>query len=146
MGFYPFAPPGYLTALATVHPSGDTTGATDTAIIKAVTAAGQVPWLAPGTYYANQTLLFGAGQCMYGAGRNAVTINWLGSGACIRAFGTGVSPAAGAALAGFTVNGTGHVAGASSGFHLGDMFQLDLDIAAAGFTGPGDIGAAPVCG
>jgi parallel beta-helix repeat protein len=57
-----------------VHPSGDTTGATDRAAINAALAASTVVRLAAGTFYVNATVTLATGRHLQGAGRDHTTI------------------------------------------------------------------------
>jgi parallel beta-helix repeat protein len=57
-----------------VHPSGDTTGATDVAAINAALTAATVVRLAAGTFYVNATVTLATGRHLQGAGRDHTTI------------------------------------------------------------------------
>jgi hypothetical protein len=120
-------------------PSGDGTGAKDYANINNAWLAGYTPWLTPGQYYTDVSLLATPPESILGTHRSLCTINWLGSGDCLRSYSTSLSGVTAGKFAGFQINGSGHAAGASSGFHAGDQFQMDLDISVENFTGPGDI-------
>jgi hypothetical protein len=58
----------------TLHPSGDTTGATDLAAINAAIAAAANVRLAPGTFYINGTITLASSKTLSGSGRDATTI------------------------------------------------------------------------
>lgn len=78
MAFYPFAT---LTTLPVteIGPSGDTTGATDTANLQtALTAAGFI-LLKSGLFWINQTLLFSSATWLEGAGMGVTTIKAINS-------------------------------------------------------------------
>jgi hypothetical protein len=70
---YPF---GLLTAetVTKVGPSGDTTGATDTATIQAALTAGGLTVLAAGVFWINQTLQFPTGSALAGQGMGITTV------------------------------------------------------------------------
>lgn len=65
------------TTFTPVEPSGDTSGATDWNAIQSVLNVGQeaAAWLAPGTFYVNQTITFKSSQqAIRGQGRRVTTI------------------------------------------------------------------------
>ena len=68
---------GAQSGLVVLAPSGDTTGATDTAAIQAALNTGADVYLAPGVYYTNATLTITTvaqhGQRLYGAGPTSTT-------------------------------------------------------------------------
>lgn len=66
---------GGLTTAQWIAPSGDTTGAADTANIQAQLNAGGAVWLAAGQFYVNATLAFKvANTAFYGQGRRATKL------------------------------------------------------------------------
>ena len=83
---YVLAGAGAQTGLVVITPSGDATGAADTAAIQAALNTGANVYLSPGLYYTNATLNITTtaqhGQRLYGAGATSST--GLGSGTTIR--------------------------------------------------------------
>ena len=83
---YVLAGSGSQTGLSVITPSGDTTGATDTAAINTALATGFDVYLSAGVYYTNATLNINTtaqhGQRLYGAGATSST--GLGTGTTIR--------------------------------------------------------------
>jgi Pectate lyase superfamily protein len=91
----------------------------------------------PGTYKIDGNLTAAPPIVIAGAGKDQVTINFTGSGDCLRINTTGAeSGFARAILTGFTIDGTDASAGAS-GLHMGDVYQSHLDIAINKFQGSG---------
>jgi hypothetical protein len=121
-----------------VVPSGDVSGATDASnLVNALSLTSRV-FLIGGTYHVNSTITVPPGGVLTSVSRTHAVLNFVGTGDCIRMSGTGSSsPIAGELK--LTVDGSGAGPG-SAGFHLGDMFQLEIDIGARNFTGAGSIG------
>jgi hypothetical protein len=93
-------------ATTAIPPSGDSTGATDTARINTVLATGKIVQLAAGAYTINAALLPVTGSGLAGPGAALTTITQAGTAA------NGISILSGAAifdvtLAGFTLTGPG---------------------------------------
>jgi hypothetical protein len=130
-----------------VYPTGDTSGTEDAANIQAaVTAIGSdcgTIRLAQGTFYvaAGVVTIADPGVYIEGAGRWATIISATGTGDIFRAYttanypGSGGGPAGGG-MKGFTVDGTNAGAG-SAGFHIGDLYNYDLDAGSRHFQGSG---------
>jgi hypothetical protein len=72
VGFYAFTEPSYLATLA---PSGDTTGATDLAKLNAALAEPGPTTMQPGSWYVNGSLAFPTGTLLQAAGDDATVIN-----------------------------------------------------------------------
>lgn len=139
MGFSPFTPPVAVGLL----PSGDRTGATDSAAISAAFAAGATSvTLANGAWYLDSTIFLTSGQYLRGEGRWSTTIHWLGTGDCIRAVDATTYLTRtiwGGGVTGITIDGAG--AGASSdAIHIGDILQWEIDVAVQNFDKAGSIG------
>jgi hypothetical protein len=66
-----------------------------------------------------------------GAGQWATTLNYYGSGDCIRMYNPGFYYGGG--IHGITIDGT-NASGNSAGLHLGDMFRVEIDIGVTNFT------------
>lgn len=125
---------------ATVVPSGDSTGATDTAAIASVLADSLPVTLLSGTYYVNSTLSIGLGGGVAGQGNEATTVNYLGTGPCFQIENSGsYSTTQWASLSGLTVDGTNASAGAI-GVQFGDIAQLRIDADVRNFSGTGSLG------
>ena len=137
---------GWLGSVQGVAASGDATGATDTAAIlaaqTALDGAGKI-LLGAGEFYltCGQLVIDIPGVYIQGAGRWATIINAVGTGDVIRAFTTsnyssGGGGPAGGGIKGLTIDGTNAGAG-SSGVHVGDLYNYELDCGARHFQGSG---------
>jgi len=126
-------------------PSNDNTGATDTIALNKIFGTysplvGPVTiHLTPGTYWLNATVTLGADRYLTGAGKNATTVRWIGTGDCFRQ--TSVSPAAlGGGITNLTIDGSSSGAG-STGIHAGDIHSLNYNESLVqNFSGAADIG------
>jgi hypothetical protein len=130
-----------------ISPSGDTTGVADSAAITAavarVPAAGGTVALNPsGPWYlkAGQVSINRSGVYLYAPG---VSITAVGTGDIIRMQDTSTYSTRtvyGGGITGFPViDGTSAGAG-SAGLHIGDILQLQVDVAVQNFSGAGSIG------
>lgn len=118
--------------------TADPTGAADsTAAFNAALATGLVV-IPPGTYKITGNLTATPPVRIIGAGLSLVTINFYGSGDCLRINTTGTeSGFARANLTGFTIDGT-HASAGASGLHMGDTFAPHIgDVAVNNFQGSG---------
>lgn len=133
--------------LTVIQPSGDTSGVSDAASITAAVAAlpvtGGFITLAPaGAWYikCGQVSINRSGAYLYAPG---VFINAVGTGDVIRMKDTSTYSARtvyGGGILGFPViDGTSAGAG-SAGLHIGDILQLQVDVAVQNFSGAGSIG------
>lgn len=138
-----------LSGTIVLGPSGDATGATDTAYINAAIAqigsSGGRILLAAGTFYwiCGSVVVSNAGVYIVGAGRWATIVSAVGTGDTIRMYSTAsYSPGTteGGALLGLTFDGTNAGAG-SSGFHVGDIYNLEFNVGVRKFQGSGSKGA-----
>ncbi|QBC87402.1 hypothetical protein [Mycobacterium avium] len=127
----------------------DPTGATssDAAVAAAMAAMGASPGIlafGPGTYRLSETMTFTHGdQGVIGQGIPVTTLNWVGTGDCIRMYDptTGTFPSKTGLIAGFKIQG--YNAGANStGIHVGDTYNLRIrDLWITDFVANGSIGA-----
>jgi hypothetical protein len=135
------------TAAAVLAPSGDTSGAADAAAITAAVAAlpaagGQVTLLATGPWYlkCGQVSINASGVLINAPG---VTVNAVGTGDVIRMHDTSninTRTVYGGGITGFPVIDGTSAGAASTGLHIGDIFQLQVDVAVQNFSGTGGIG------
>lgn len=131
------------TNILWILPSGDETGATDTANVADQAAAGTMAMiLAPGIWYFDTTIgPLTTGQwivCMPG-----VLINWLGTGDCFRWTDTSDYDARttrGGGLIGCPVIDGASSGAGSSALHFGDILGFRFDVDIQNFDGAGDIG------
>jgi hypothetical protein len=133
---------GANSKLIFVIPSGDATGATDGVKVNAILADGNTPWLTPGIYYDNVGVSTDIPQqFIFGSGRWNTLWNFLGTGDAFRMYNPtyGGGGFWGGGLKGFTIDGTGGTAPMNL-VHVGDMSQLELDIAVQNATGGGCFG------
>jgi pectate lyase-like protein len=135
--------------LNTAYAGGaDPTGVSDsTAAIQAAITnlpSGGIVYFPAGTYKVSSTLTCTvAGVYFRGDGRWISIINYTGSGPCIRMYITAAySPGstAGGGLFDFIIDGTSASAGAS-GFHIGDIYNLEFNVGVRNFQGTGSKGA-----
>jgi hypothetical protein len=137
-----------LGAAVNLLPSGDVSGAADTAAIASLAAAGGLITLRPGVFYweCGQVTATSMPAYIRGAGRFATTVMAVGTGDLIRMYNPGY-PAAGfpsitawsGGVSGLTLDGSMAGAG-SAGLHIGDGEEYDLDLAIQHFNGAGSIG------
>ena len=121
----------------------DPTGVADsTAAWQAALTAGGLIVVPPGTYTISSTVTgtVAPTRIVCPGGRWATQVNFTGTGDCIRmynpaGFGTGV----GGGILGLTINGTSAGNG-STGLHIGDGSNYELDVVAQNFAGTGSIG------
>ena len=124
----------------------DPTGAADSAAaiqaaLNAVPAGGGAICLPPGTYKLASTVTNAVTPTrIQGSGRWATTVNFTGTGDAIRMYnpsgsGTGV----GGGVRDLAIDGTSAGAG-STGLHIGDGSNYDLDCVVQNFSGTGSIG------
>ena len=130
-----------------IQPSGDTTGATDTAAIQAVWNAGGIPELAIGEFYITGVTANAGAQWLYGSGTWATFVHQVGKGDAIRMYNP-VFPVGGAwtgwnkwggGVKYLTIDGSMAAPG-SSGLHIGDGEFYDIDIMVQHFNGAGSAG------
>lgn len=131
-----------------VSQGADPTGATDSApaiqaAIKALPATGGVVYLPAGTYKVASTVTCTTVPTYFvGDGVWATTLSFTGTGDCVRiydptTYGTRTRYAGG--FCGITIDGT-HAGAGSTGLHVGDLLQYELDVTVQSFTGTGSIG------
>lgn len=131
-----------------LYPSGDPTGVTDATAVNALaatmTSGGQIT-LAPGTWYwaAGTIVITNPAVYIWGPGA-ACVVNVTGTGTGVRMYSaSSYSPGGllgGGLIGGFIIDGASAGNG-SSGCHIGDIYQLSLDIRVRRFQGTGSIGA-----
>jgi len=132
-----------------VTPTGDTTGVADATLINTIAtqfaATGGVINMAAGQYYwaAGTIVIDTAGIYINGPG-TACVVNVTGTGTGVRMYST-VSYAPGGLLGGgftggFIIDGASAGAG-SSGFHIGDIYQLSMDVRVRRFQLAGSVNA-----
>jgi hypothetical protein len=131
----------------TLQPSGDATGALDTAYINAAIAQfgsagkGRIS-LAAGAFYwtCGQVAVTAPFVYIDGAGRWATTVNAVGTGDCLRMYHISTTgPLVGGGVRDLTIDGTSAGAG-SAGLHYGDRNAGELRLAVQNFSGAGSIG------
>ena len=137
-----------MQATVWVFPSGDISGATDTANIVAAIGAlgadGGTVWLAAGTFYITSgSIVLGPQQYIRGVGRWASLVECVGGagGTFIRQFNShyGGNGLWGGGHLNYTLDGTNAGAGAVL-LEIGDGEQFELNIAVQNCTGSGSIG------
>jgi hypothetical protein len=136
VGYYPFGP---ASATQTVlSPSGDPTGAADTARVQAALAAGAAPVLGPGIWFITNVSMVKRQQ-VKGSGRNGVTTVYK-VGAAGPAFSAansgGYDTSNSVALLDMDIDGT-YAAPGSQAFQLGDMPRIQTRVNCLNFTGAG---------
>ena len=133
--------------------SGDSTSAFATAITDATNAGGGVVYIPAGTYTISSTLTctgVPAGKStrvpvyFVGDGAWASIISFTGTGDCLRVYDSTTYSGRtkfGGGVIGVTIDGAraGTTAG-STGLHLGDLLQYELDLTVQNFTESGSIG------
>jgi len=113
-----------------LSPSGDTTGASDTALLTACFGNNvNIVHLAGGTWYLDATVTLGLGQYLYGAGMAATVVKLVSAAGAVPAFkliNTGsYSTEQFAGLYNLKVDITGAAAGANA-VQAGDILQLQV--------------------
>jgi len=139
--------PRYYLPLEVLQPSGDTSGATDAAnIMAAVTAlpaTGGTIWLAPGIFYvATGTVVIDTPQVkIKGMIRWGTLIHAVGTGDCIRMYNPsyGGNGLWGGGVEDVTIDGSLATAPVNL-LHIGDMEQMELNVAVQNATGGGCFG------
>lgn len=121
----------------------DSTTAFQDAIAAAATAGGGVVYIPAGTYTISSTLTCTTTPVYFvGDGAWATTIAFTGTGDCLRIYDSttyGSRTKFGGGVIGLTIDGTGAGAG-SSGVHVGDLLQYELDLTVQNFSQSGSIG------
>jgi hypothetical protein len=126
----------------------DPTGVADSAAawqagLNALPSSGGALIVPPGTYKLSTTVTSTLipTYILCPAGKWATTVNFTGTGDCIRMYNTvnGGGNLYGGGIKGLTIDGTGAGAG-SAGLHIGDMDTFELDCAVQNFSGAGSIG------
>lgn len=131
-----------------VSQGADPTGASDSApaiqaAINALPSTGGVVYLPAGTYKVASTVTCTTVPTYFvGDGVWATTLSFTGTGDCVRiydptTYGTRTRYAGG--FCGITIDGT-HAGAGSTGLHVGDLLQYELDVTVQSFTGTGSIG------
>lgn len=126
---------------ATGNGTSDDTAGINAAVAAAVAAGGGIVYFPSGTYKTTSTITVNSANPVYltGAGRWATTIKpTFAASDTFRVFLSTIGEGGG--ILGMTIDGT-NATGASSGLHVGDMFQYALDVAVQNFTGTNAIGA-----
>lgn len=131
----------------------DPTGAADatgpfTDAITALAGTGGVLYLPRGTYTLGSTVTIAptpfAPIYLLGDGAWASVISFTGSGDCLRIYDAtsyGTRTKFGGGIVGITIDGSKATTGAgSTGVHLGDLLQYELDLTVQNFTESGSIG------
>lgn len=146
------ATPDWFNVTSTTYSGGaDPTGASDStaafasAISAAATAGGGVVYIPAGTYIISSTLTCTTTPVYFvGDGAWASTIKFTGSGDCLRIYDSstyGSRTKFGGGIVGLTIDGSGATSGvASTGVHLGDLLQYELDLTVQNFSQSGSIG------
>ena len=123
--------------------ASDSTSAFKSAIAAAASAGGGVVYIPTGTYKISSTLTCTTVPVYFvGDGAWASVISFTGTGDCFRiydssTYGSRTKFAGG--IAGITIDGASAGAG-SSGVHVGDLLQYELDLTVQNFYGTGSIG------
>ena len=107
------------------------------------TTAGAVVYIPAGTYKISSTLTCTAVPVYFvGDGAWASIISFTGTGDCFRIYDNTVYNSRlknGGGIVGITIDGT-HAGAGSSGVHMGDVLQYELDLTVQNFFGAGSIG------
>jgi hypothetical protein len=123
--------------------SADSTAAFRSAIAAAASAGGGVVYIPAGTYVISSTLTCTAVPVYFvGDGAWASVISFTGTGDCLRvydgsAYGSRTKKSGG--VIGLTIDGA-KAGPNSSGLHVGDLLQYEIDATVQNFTGAGSIG------
>lgn len=123
----------------------DPTGVSDSAAawqaaINAVPAGGGAVIVPPGTYKIASTVTSTAPgvYIVCPGGKGSAVVNFTGTGDCLRMYSatnyTPPSGVLGGGILGLLIDGTGAGAG-SAALHIGDLYQLELNVAVRNFTG-----------
>jgi hypothetical protein len=144
------ATPDWLNVTDTAYGGGaDNTGSADSttafqdAISAAVTAGGGVVYIPAGKYKITSTLTCTTVPVYFvGDGAWATTIDFAGSGDCLRIYDStawGSRTKWGGGVIGLTIDGAS-ATGTATGVHVGDLLQYELDLTVQNFTKSGSIG------
>jgi hypothetical protein len=137
--------PGWINV---VSYGGDPTGAADSTsaiqdAINALPAAGGVVYLPAGTYKVSSTLTCTTVPAYFlGDGAWATIVKFSGTGDCFRIYDSTTYSSRtrySGGFCGITIDGTSAGAG-STGLHVGDLLQYELDMTVQSFSGTGSIG------
>ena len=128
--------------------SSDSTLAINAAIAACISGSpvpGGVVYLPPGTYKVTGNLTCHTTVPVYirGAGRWATTINFTGTGDCLRVYDSSninTRTRHGGGVEALTIDGTGSTGSGACGLHMGDIFEFRLDVGVQNFFGTGGIG------
>ena len=123
--------------------ASDSTGAFKAAIAAAVGAGGGVVYIPAGKYTISSTLTCTTVPVYFvGDGAWATTIDYTGSGDCLRIYSATAWSSRtqwGGGVIGVTIDGSGTTA-AATGVHVGDLLQYELDLTVQNFSVTGSIG------
>jgi pectate lyase-like protein len=123
--------------------ASDSTSAFENAIAAIASAGGGVVYVPAGTYAISSTLTCTTVPAYFlGDGAWASIISFTGTGDCFRIYDSstyGGRKKFGGGFVGITIDGTKAGAG-SSGLHVGDLLQYELDLTVQNFSGTGSIG------
>jgi hypothetical protein len=131
-----------------VSQGADPTGSADStaaiqAAINALPATGGVVYLPAGTYKVSTTVTCTTVPAYFvGDGVWATTLAFTGTGDCVRIYDPTTYSSRTRYAGGFcgiTIDGT-HAGAGSTGLHVGDLLQYELDVTVQSFTGTGSIG------
>lgn len=142
------ATPDWINVASSAY-GADPTGATDSttafsnAIAAAASAGGGVVYIPAGTYLISSTLTCTTVPVYFvGDGTWATIIEFSGTGDCFRVYDSttyGNRTKWGGGFVGITISGAKAGAG-STGLHVGDLLQYELDLSVQDFYGTGSIG------
>jgi len=142
------ATPDWINVASSTY-GADPTGVNDSttpfknAIAAAATAGGGVVYIPAGTYKITGTLTCTTVPVYFvGDGAWATIIEFSGTGDCFRIYDSstyGSRKKFAGGIVGITIDGAGAGAG-SSGVHVGDLLQYELDLTVQNFYGTGSIG------
>ena len=123
--------------------ASDSTTAFENAISAAASAGGGVVYIPAGTYTISSTLTCTTVPVYFvGDGAWATVISFTGTGDCFRVYDSstyGGRKKFGGGFVGITIDGAKAGAG-STGLHMGDLLQYELDLTVQNFSGTGSIG------
>lgn len=122
-------------------PSGltDSTTPFQNAVTAAISAGGGIVVVPAGNYKITSTVtanITGVALYIQGHGRWATYVNYYGSGDCFRIYDTtSTRTVNGGGIFGLTIDGTNSSgSAASSGVHMGDMYQYEVNFASRNFS------------
>ena len=131
-----------------VSHGADPTGSADStsaiqAAINALPSSGGVVYLPAGTYTVSSTVTCTTTPAYFvGDGAWATTLAFTGTGDCVRVYDPTTYSSRTRYAGGFcgiTIDGT-HAGAGSTGLHVGDLLQYELDVTVQSFSGTGSIG------